>query len=159
MKIEKFKNFKKNLKVNESLEDVGYEQISEDDFFSQVLVQYDIEWSLDNWVDFNQDQYQKVKELFPNYSSRLGYDKIARAAREKTIYSDGFMIFKTKEMFGPFGNRSVYNDTAFYAIQTDDEWFWVSWWLDKDKKEGELRFFKCDQFSGLMNLLTDLKNE
>jgi hypothetical protein len=153
MRIKKFRNFK-NLEMNESLEDFGYEQISEDDFFSQVSSYYD-EWDLDNWVDFSQEQYWKVKGLFPDYSSRLGYSNIKR----KTNYTNGFMIFKTKKMFGPFGDTSEYNSTAFYAIQTDDEWFWVSWWLDKNKKEGNLRFFKCDQFSGLMNLFTDLKNE
>lgn len=134
MRIKLFESFKKQ-----------YEEIAQDEFCIIVYGTSDLPSLEDKGNFLHLTAYEKkmVESFFPNHSVLYG------SSRD---HAD-FEVWKGSCIIPNFLYRK-----AIYIDKFDDDWFLVE--VPKDVRRNvtntEEKYFKCDQFEGLLELLRDI---
>lgn len=104
----------------------NYEYYDEDDDYSWWD---DVQFIDDNWTAFDDKEIQMVRELLPD-------------VKAETLLSTDVQ-----------GARLDSKESGIIMIKLKDEWYYVM--MDMSDQEEDNKFFKCDQFEGLIQLIKD----
>ena len=133
----------KYLKLFESV-DTPYEEINSGQFLSYLygdvtfphMTAKPKQFASDNWVDFTQKELDQIRSCIPNDIVKLYTTRIYDINRD--------IIF------------AIDVDDSFYIYKLRDEWYYLQ---NSDNIRMYRTYYRCDQFDGLLQCLSDIKNK
>jgi len=139
---------------------VPYEEITHEEYnlltvgegdvrYEQYDGEYEYIWSdlisfiEDFWMTFTDKEIEMVRELLPDVKAKNSISTDFDLNGDISLFGQSYLDTKGARL----------DSKEFTMIKLKDEWYYVM--MDMSDQEEDDKFFKCDQFEGLLQLIKD----